>query len=77
MNTKLTVLLAMAVLALSACKNETPTAQNEAAEARTATDQAGQAAADAARATGQAARQGVEAAAAASGEAAGSPAPSK
>ena len=36
MNTKLYVLLAAAVLALSACKNETPTAQQQAAEASAA-----------------------------------------
>ena len=34
MNTKLYVLLAAGVLALSACKNETAAAQNEAAEAK-------------------------------------------
>ena len=52
MNTKLFVLLAAAVLALSACKNETATAQGEAAEAAAATDAAGAAAADAAAAAG-------------------------
>ena len=41
MNTKLFVLLAASVLALSACKNDTPTAQKEAAAAATAPDQAG------------------------------------
>jgi hypothetical protein len=37
MNTKLYVLLAAGVLALAACKNDTPTAQAEAAQAADAT----------------------------------------
>src|SRR5690606_29439625 len=69
MNTKLFVLAAAAVLALSACKNETPAAQQEAAEASAAADQAGAAAADAVQATGEMVEQGAEAAAAATGEA--------
>ena len=40
MNTKLYVLLAAGVLALSACKNETATAQDAAADAAAATEQA-------------------------------------
>ena len=70
MNTKLYVLLAAAVLSLSACKNETATAQGEAAEAAAATEAAGDAAAEAAAAAGTAAAEGVDAAAAATGEAA-------
>ena len=46
MNTKLYVLLAAGVLALSACKNETPAAQDAAADAAAATDQAAAAAGD-------------------------------
>ena len=52
MNTKLFVLAAAAVLALSACKNETPAAQEEASEAAAAADTAGAAATDAIQATG-------------------------
>ena len=44
MNTKLYVLLAAGVLALSACKNETATAQDAAADAAAATDPAAAAA---------------------------------
>ena len=63
MNTRLYVLLAAAVLSLSACKNETPTAQGEAAEAAAATETAGAAAAEATAAAGTAAAEGVDAAA--------------
>ena len=48
MKTKIFVLAAVAVLALSACKNETAEAQQQAAEAAAAADQAGAATADAA-----------------------------
>ena len=41
MKTQIVVLLAASVLALSACKNETPAAQQEAAEAQAAMEQAG------------------------------------
>src|SRR3546814_6848886 len=41
MKTQIVVLLAASVLALSACKNETSTAQEEAAEAQSAMEQAG------------------------------------
>src|SRR5690606_38050601 len=71
MNTNLFVLATAAVLALSACKNETAEAQQQAAEAEAAADQAGAAATDAMSAAGDAAQQGAEAAAAATGEAAG------
>ena len=47
MNTKLYVLLAAGVLALAACKNETPTAQTEAAQAADAAEQAQDAAEEA------------------------------
>ena len=57
MNSKLLIVLAASVLALSACKNETPEAKQQAAEASAAADQAGNAAADAANAAGNAARQ--------------------
>ena len=55
MNTKLYVLLAAGVLALSACKNETATAEAAAADAAAATEQAADAAGDAAAAAGDAA----------------------
>ena len=48
MNTKIYVALVAAALALTACKNETATAQNEAAEAAAASEQAADAAANAA-----------------------------
>src|SRR5688500_20287518 len=62
MNTKLYVLLAAGVLALAACKNETATAQGEAAEAAAATEAAGDQAEAAAEAAGTAAAEGVDAA---------------
>ncbi|TZF87531.1 hypothetical protein, partial [Cognatilysobacter lacus] len=60
MNTKLYVLLVAAALSLSACKNDTPTAQNEADQAAAATANAGDKAADAAAAAGNAAAEGVD-----------------
>ena len=62
-NAKLCILLAASVLALSACKNDTPEAQQQADQASAAASQAGDAAANAAQAAGDAAKQGVDAAA--------------
>src|SRR3546814_5536559 len=70
MKTQIVVLLAASVLALSACKNETPTAQEEAAEAQSAMEQAGDSAAAAMSDAGDAIAEGTDAAAAATGEAA-------
>ncbi|MCX7257880.1 MAG: hypothetical protein NTZ64_14470, partial [Polaromonas sp.] len=67
MNKTMYVLMAAAVLSMSACKNETDTAKTEAAEASAAMDEAATATADAANA----AEQSVDAAAAATGEAVG------
>jgi hypothetical protein len=70
MNTKLLVLLAAGVLAISACQNDTATAEQHGSEAATAADQAASEAADAASAAGNAVAEGADAAAAAAGEAA-------
>src|SRR5690606_29193282 len=69
MKTQIAVVLAASVLALSACKNETPTAQQEAAEAQSAMEQAGDSAAAAMSDAGDALAEGADAAAASTGEA--------